>query len=31
MYRKGNKSINEVYHEVAVLFQKHPDLLKEFP
>ncbi|KAH9569220.1 hypothetical protein CY35_03G120900 [Sphagnum magellanicum] len=30
MYRKGNKSINEVYHEVAVLFQKHPDLLKEF-
>jgi paired amphipathic helix protein Sin3a len=30
MYRKGNKSINEVDHEVAVLFQKHPDLLKEF-
>jgi paired amphipathic helix protein Sin3a len=30
MYMKGNKSINEVYHEVAVLFQKHPHLLKEF-
>lgn len=30
MYRKENKSIQEVYHEVARLFQDHPDLLVEF-
>ncbi|XP_024363995.1 paired amphipathic helix protein Sin3-like 4 isoform X2 [Physcomitrium patens] len=29
-YRKGNKSINEVYQEVARLFANHPDLLEEF-
>lgn len=29
-YRKGNKSINEVYKEVARLFANHPDLLEEF-
>ncbi|KAH7289366.1 hypothetical protein KP509_31G072300 [Ceratopteris richardii] len=30
MYRKGNKSINEVYQEVATLFNDHQDLLEEF-
>ncbi|XP_023512218.1 paired amphipathic helix protein Sin3-like 4 isoform X2 [Cucurbita pepo subsp. pepo] len=30
MYRKENKSITEVYQEVAALFQDHPDLLVEF-
>ncbi|CAK9220996.1 unnamed protein product [Sphagnum troendelagicum] len=30
MYRKGNKSISEVYQEVATLFYNHPDLLEEF-
>eukprot|EP00250_Pteridium_aquilinum_P014819 c22220_g5_i1 orf=585-4820(-) len=30
MYRKGNKSINEVYEEVATLFREHQDLLEEF-
>ncbi|XP_039017824.1 paired amphipathic helix protein Sin3-like 4 isoform X2 [Hibiscus syriacus] len=30
LYRKENKSINEVYQEVAGLFQHHPDLLSEF-
>ncbi|RAL40892.1 hypothetical protein DM860_008590 [Cuscuta australis] len=30
MYRKDNKSITEVYKEVADLFQQHPDLLAEF-
>ncbi|XP_031282358.1 paired amphipathic helix protein Sin3-like 4 isoform X2 [Pistacia vera] len=30
MYRKENKSITEVYQEVASLFQDHPDLLVEF-
>ncbi|XP_016561469.1 paired amphipathic helix protein Sin3-like 2 isoform X3 [Capsicum annuum] len=30
MYRKERKGINEVYHEVAVLFNDHPDLLDEF-
>ncbi|KAI4314256.1 hypothetical protein L6164_027183 [Bauhinia variegata] len=30
MYRKENKSIHEVYQEVAALFQDHPDLLDEF-
>ncbi|XWS22532.1 hypothetical protein CRYUN_Cryun29cG0044500 [Craigia yunnanensis] len=30
MYRKENKSITEVYQEVAALFQDHPDLLLEF-
>lgn len=30
MYRKGNKSISEVYHEVALLFKDHQDLLEEF-
>ncbi|XWS34893.1 hypothetical protein CRYUN_Cryun21dG0076100 [Craigia yunnanensis] len=30
MYRKENKSITEVYREVAALFQDHPDLLLEF-
>uniref|UniRef100_A0A7I4FH13 Histone deacetylase interacting domain-containing protein n=1 Tax=Physcomitrium patens TaxID=3218 RepID=A0A7I4FH13_PHYPA len=29
-YRKGNKTINEVYQEVAKLFADHPDLLEEF-
>eukprot|EP00850_Spirogloea_muscicola_P001162 SM000004S15032 [mRNA] locus=s4:928006:936864:+ [translate_table: standard] len=29
-YRKGNKSISEVYQEVASLFQDHSDLLDEF-
>ncbi|XP_038713582.1 paired amphipathic helix protein Sin3-like 4 isoform X4 [Tripterygium wilfordii] len=30
MYRKENKSITEVYHEVATLFEDHTDLLLEF-
>ena len=30
MYRKEEKSINEVYEEVASLFRNHPDLLEEF-
>ncbi|KAG6713221.1 hypothetical protein I3842_05G141700 [Carya illinoinensis] len=30
MYRKENKSITEVYQEVAALFQDHEDLLDEF-
>ncbi|KAI9111373.1 hypothetical protein K1719_017063 [Acacia pycnantha] len=30
MYRKENKSISEVYQEVASLFHDHPDLLDEF-
>ena len=30
MYRKGNKTINEVYQEVAMLFKDHSDLLEEF-
>eukprot|EP00250_Pteridium_aquilinum_P006099 c16080_g2_i1 orf=598-3312(+) len=30
MYRKGNKSISEVYQEVAALFKDHQDLLEEF-
>ncbi|KAL2349345.1 hypothetical protein Fmac_003345 [Flemingia macrophylla] len=30
MYRKENKTITEVYHEVAAIFQDHPDLLDEF-
>ncbi|XP_010550095.1 PREDICTED: paired amphipathic helix protein Sin3-like 2 [Tarenaya hassleriana] len=30
MYRKENKDINEVYSEVSVLFEDHPDLLEEF-
>ncbi|XP_016647559.1 PREDICTED: paired amphipathic helix protein Sin3-like 4 isoform X1 [Prunus mume] len=30
MYRKENKSITEVYQEVAALFQEHSDLLVEF-
>lgn len=30
MYRKGNKSITDVYREVAMLFEKHQDLLDEF-
>ena len=30
MYRKEEKSINEVYDEVAQLFRHHQDLLDEF-
>lgn len=30
MYRKEEKSIAEVYEEVAQLFKHHPDLLEEF-
>ncbi|KAK4712514.1 hypothetical protein R3W88_007027 [Solanum pinnatisectum] len=30
MYRKEHKGINEVYREVAILFNGHPDLLDEF-
>jgi paired amphipathic helix protein Sin3a len=30
MYRKGNKTIIEVYQEVATLFENHADLLEEF-
>ncbi|XP_022774459.1 paired amphipathic helix protein Sin3-like 2 [Durio zibethinus] len=30
MYRKEHKDINEVYSEVASLFEHHPDLLEEF-
>lgn len=30
MYRKGMKTINNVYEEVAILFRHHADLLTEF-
>ncbi|XP_076914663.1 paired amphipathic helix protein Sin3-like 2 isoform X1 [Bidens hawaiensis] len=30
MYRKDHKGINEVYSEVASLFDDHPDLLEQF-
>ncbi|XP_076901837.1 paired amphipathic helix protein Sin3-like 2 [Bidens hawaiensis] len=30
MYRKEHKGINDVYQEVATLFDDHPDLLNEF-
>ncbi|KAK8710215.1 hypothetical protein V6N13_145550 [Hibiscus sabdariffa] len=30
MYRREHKDINEVYTEVASLFEDHPDLLEEF-
>ncbi|KAL6627568.1 hypothetical protein ACP70R_031294 [Stipagrostis hirtigluma subsp. patula] len=30
MYRKDNKSIQDVYQEVALLFSEHKDLLEEF-
>ncbi|MFS7994369.1 putative transcription regulator Others family [Helianthus anomalus] len=30
MYWKEQKGINEVYHEVAALFDHQPDLLDEF-
>ena len=30
MYRKEEKTISEVYDEVAQLFRHHPDLLEEF-
>ncbi|KAJ6838537.1 paired amphipathic helix protein Sin3-like 4 [Iris pallida] len=30
MYRRESKSIEEVYQEVAILFQHHVDLLEEF-
>nr|GFC14985.1 paired amphipathic helix protein Sin3-like 2 isoform X1 [Tanacetum cinerariifolium] len=30
MYRKQHKGINEVYREVATLFDGQPDLLDEF-
>lgn len=30
MYRKGQKTISNVYDEVALLFRNHDDLLKEF-
>ncbi|KAK6777660.1 hypothetical protein RDI58_024378 [Solanum bulbocastanum] len=30
MYKKESKDINEVYHEVVVLFNDHPDLLDVF-
>ncbi|PHT88975.1 hypothetical protein T459_04088 [Capsicum annuum] len=30
MYREEHKNSYEVYHEVAVLFNDHPDLLDEF-
>nr|XP_043616510.1 paired amphipathic helix protein Sin3-like 2 isoform X2 [Erigeron canadensis] len=30
MYRKEHKGINEVFHEVAALFEDQPDLLDEF-
>lgn len=30
MYRKGQKTIYQVYDEVALLFRNHPDLLAEF-
>lgn len=29
-YQKEQKSINQVYAQVAELFQDHPDLLEEF-
>ncbi|GLJ50455.1 hypothetical protein SUGI_1075060 [Cryptomeria japonica] len=31
MYRKGNKTISEVYQEVGSLFKDHRDLFEEFP
>ncbi|KAL4448880.1 hypothetical protein ABPG77_007597 [Micractinium sp. CCAP 211/92] len=30
MYRKGQKTISNVYEEVALLFRNHDDLLREF-
>ncbi|KAF0901129.1 hypothetical protein E2562_038038 [Oryza meyeriana var. granulata] len=30
MYRMHNKSIQDVYREVAALFREYPDLLEEF-
>ncbi|XP_059294864.1 paired amphipathic helix protein Sin3-like 2 [Lycium ferocissimum] len=30
IYRKEHKGINEVYHEVSILFNDHPDLMDEF-
>ena len=30
MYRKGQKTIANVYDEVALLFRQHDDLLREF-
>jgi hypothetical protein len=30
MYRKGQKTISQVYSEVATLFKDHSDLLEEF-
>jgi histone deacetylase complex regulatory component SIN3 len=30
MYRKGQKTISNVYDEVALLFRNHDDLLREF-
>ncbi|XP_055802807.1 paired amphipathic helix protein Sin3-like 2 isoform X2 [Solanum dulcamara] len=30
MYRKEHKNIDKVYHEVAILFNDHPDLLDDF-
>ncbi|KAJ9562696.1 hypothetical protein OSB04_007856 [Centaurea solstitialis] len=30
MYKKGHKSTNQVYHEVAALFHHQPDLLDGF-
>ena len=30
MYRKGMKTISNVYEEVALLFRSHDDLLREF-
>ncbi|KAJ3692453.1 hypothetical protein LUZ60_012803 [Juncus effusus] len=30
MYRKENKTIQDVYREVEMLFEHHPDLLEEF-
>ena len=30
MYRKGQKTIANVYEEVALLFRNHRDLLEEF-
>ncbi|KAL1218756.1 Paired amphipathic helix protein Sin3-like 5 [Cardamine amara subsp. amara] len=30
MYRKDTKSIDDVYHEVTILFKSHEDLLGEF-
>lgn len=30
MYRKEHKTMGEVYEEVSLLFEEHPDLLEEF-